>query len=111
MILSSVRRRLATRRRDRVVLGLLQSVYWQATTGLYDVKLEQRAGETDEAHASRELVAANEHVRSALVVIGLMVRNELSARDMLSTVEADDEPPQMLRSIDMTTATLKRTIP
>jgi hypothetical protein len=112
MILSSLRRRLATRRRNKVVDGLLTSIYWQATTGLYDVRLERRAGETEEAHASRELVAANEHVRSALVVIGLFVRNELSARGILDQVEPDgSEAPRALREPSTATSTLKRTIP
>jgi hypothetical protein len=45
-------------------------------------------------------------------VIGLIVRNELSARDILDQVEPDgSEAPRALREPSTATSTLKRTIP
>lgn len=78
---------LATRRLNRVVDGLLTSIWWQVQTGLYRVVLARREGESDEMHALREAAADGEHARGALTVIGLFVRNELRQRGLLHRVD------------------------
>lgn len=108
---SLTRRRAARAKRahDANVEGLLTSLYTTAVTGLANVDVEQRAGETEEEHSAREVVEQNMRQAGALLSNVLMLRNELSRRRLLHLVP-DEKPQVFIDRHGTTTVTMKRTL-